>query len=517
VTYTVDNTNPAVSITAPVNGAFYKTANVPAADYTVNELNPYTVYMDGYSTSEGVQTYTVTSTDGAGNSGSASVTYTVDNTLPVVSITAPLDGAYYKTAAVPAGAFSVVEINPHTEVEAGWSNVEGVQTYTVTSTDGAGNSGSASVTYTVEETREQANKVVEEVPANQVGYVVDASDLAGTTVTLDTVAPVTVTILWYEDNPHPDDPLPATALPRYADVMVSDPDAVVWPIYVEMTYTDEEAEGLVKSSLGIYYWMDGAWYRCSNTGVDAERNVVWAYMTREETSGSPILPGGTPLKPAEFILSDLTITPAEVEPGKEITNSVKVTNVGDLEGTHTVDLLVNGVKEQSKTVTLAGGVSTKVSFSVTKSTAGSYAVKVGALTGSFTAVKPLTPAAFTFSGLVVSPAEVAPGAEVTVSVTVKNTGEQSGTYSAELKLDGTTKETKTGTLAGGDSATVTFKVSSQAEGTHAVQVGTQTGSFKVNVPGIPPGYIAGALMILIAGPAFAYVLFKRRRREPETI
>jgi hypothetical protein len=143
-------------------------------------------------------------------------------------------------------------------------------------------------------------------------------------------------------------------------------------------------------------------------------------MTEEEASGSPIMIGGTPplpLRSAEFVLSVLTITPVEVQVGEEATISFLVTNVGDLEGTHTVDLLVNGVKEQSKTVTLAGGVSTKVSFSVTKSTAGSYAVKVGDLTGSF----------------------------------------------------------------------------------------------KVNVPGIPPGYIAGALMILIAGPTFVYALYRRGR------
>jgi hypothetical protein len=151
VTYTVDNTAPVVTITAPANGAYYKTANVPSASYAVVELNPYTVVESGYSTAEGVQTYTVTATDSAGNVGSASVTYTVDNTAPIITITAPANGAYYKTADVPAGAFSVAEINPYTTVESGWANSpDGSKTYTVTATDDAGNSGSASVTYTVD-------------------------------------------------------------------------------------------------------------------------------------------------------------------------------------------------------------------------------------------------------------------------------------------------------------------------------------------------------------------------------
>jgi len=398
--------------------------------------------------------------------------------------------------------------------------------FKVASRDGAGNEAVSEEYSFTTLSPPPPNEVVEEVPANQIGYVVDASDLAGTKVTLDTVAPVTVTILRYEVNPHPGDPLPATALPRYVDVSVSDPDAVVWPIYVEMTYTSAEVGSLDESSLGIYYWIDGAWHRCSNTGVDMERNIVWAYMTEEEASGSPILIGGTPPpspKPAEFVLSGLIITGPHGEIGEAwieksvavVTINLLVTNVGDLEGSTTVDLLVNGVKEQSKPVTLAGGASTMVSFSISKTTAGTYAVKVGDLTGSFTVMKTPTPAAFTFTGLVVSPADVAPGAEVTVSVTVKNTGEQSGTYSAELKLDGETKETKTGTLAGGISTTVTFKVSSQAEGTHTVQVGTQTGSFTVTAPtvsiGLSPAYIAGILIILAVAVASIYILYKSGR------
>ena len=365
------------------------------------------------------------------------------------------------------------------------------------------------------------NEVVVEVPANQIGYVVDASDLADTKVTLSTVAPVTVTILRYETNPHPDDTLPATALPRYVDVSVSDPDAVVWPIYVEMTYTSAEVGSLDESSLGIYYWMDDAWHRCSNTGVDVERNIVWAYMTEEEASGSPILIGGTPPpppKPAEFILFDLSIAPAEIKPREEITIGVLVTNVGDLEGSTTVDLLVNGVKEQSKSVTLAGGAQTTVSFSVTKTTSGSYTVKVGDLTGSFTVTEappppppPPKPAAFEVSDLVVSPGEVVEGESVNVTVKVTNVGEEKGTHMVTLKVDRLAEETAEVTLDGGASTTVTFTLVGKV-GEHAVEVDGLKGSFTVKVvPGISPGYIAGILIIISAAIASVYALYRRGR------
>ncbi|MCK4703031.1 TIGR04279 domain-containing protein, partial [Candidatus Bathyarchaeota archaeon] len=138
--------------------------------------------------------------------------------------------------------------------------------YTVTLTVKDIREAVASDTCTVEISEPPApvsDKYSEQVASGEAGYVVDAADEANTTVTLDTIAPVTVTVLKYEGNPHPEDPLPATALPNYVDVEVSDPDAVVWPIYVEMFYTDEEVMGLDESTFGIYYWFNGTWQRCS--------------------------------------------------------------------------------------------------------------------------------------------------------------------------------------------------------------------------------------------------------------
>ena len=152
----VDNTPPVVDITAPEDGAFYKSANVPALAYTATDnsgIDP-TVVAEGWSDEEGPHEVTVTATDAAGNEGSDSITYTVDNTPPVVDITAPEDGAFYKSANVPALAREVTDnLDPDpTVVEEGYSTDEGEHTVTVTATDAAGNEGSDSITYTVDNT-----------------------------------------------------------------------------------------------------------------------------------------------------------------------------------------------------------------------------------------------------------------------------------------------------------------------------------------------------------------------------
>jgi hypothetical protein len=90
----------------------------------------------------------------------------------------------------------------------------------------------------------------------------------------------------------------------------------------------------------------------------------------------------TYFKPAEFIVTDLTIEPAEAQPMQKVKISVKVINVGEQSGTYVVYLFINGVMVDSQTVTLRGGESTTVNFSVTKEESGSYEVNVAGQRGT---------------------------------------------------------------------------------------------------------------------------------------
>lgn len=95
-----------------------------------------------------------------------------------------------------------------------------------------------------------------------------------------------------------------------------------------------------------------------------------------------------PEGPAEFKISNLTVSPSEAEPGESVEISATVKNVGDLEGTYTVELKIDGVLEETENVTLDSGESTTVSFTVQKETVNSYSVEVGDLIQSFEVIAP---------------------------------------------------------------------------------------------------------------------------------
>lgn len=90
------------------------------------------------------------------------------------------------------------------------------------------------------------------------------------------------------------------------------------------------------------------------------------------------------IRPAAFTATNLTISPAEVNIGENVTISATVANTGDLAGSHKASLKIDDVATDSKMVTLAGGATQRVTFTTAKDIAGSYRVNVNGSSGTFT-------------------------------------------------------------------------------------------------------------------------------------
>ncbi len=173
------------------------------------------------------------------------------------------------------------------------------------------------------------------------------------------------------------------------------------PITLTFTYDASLLpEGTNEANLVIAFYdtATSKWIELEST-VDPATNTITAsvsHFTPFTIIAKPAPPPPPPVppapEPAVFTVSSLNVTPASVRTGEPVTISLSVANTGGSEGSYTVTLKVNGLKEAEKSVTVAAGSSQTVSFSVTKAASGSYSVEVNGLSASFTVTAPAPPA-----------------------------------------------------------------------------------------------------------------------------
>ncbi|MFC1893201.1 PKD domain-containing protein [Chloroflexota bacterium] len=85
----------------------------------------------------------------------------------------------------------------------------------------------------------------------------------------------------------------------------------------------------------------------------------------------------------KLIVRNLNITPAYAQPGQEVQVTARVVNEGGTWGSDTVNLMINGQFEQSRSVGVAPGTAQTISFTIYKVQAAEYQVNIEGATGTF--------------------------------------------------------------------------------------------------------------------------------------
>ncbi|HEX9261439.1 MAG TPA: CARDB domain-containing protein [Candidatus Bathyarchaeia archaeon] len=184
-------------------------------------------------------------------------------------------------------------------------------------------------------------------------------------------------------------------------------------------------------------------------------------------------------KPAEFILSGLTITPLEPDLGEPVTITFNVTNIGGVEGGYPVNFTVNNVFRENQTIAVPPGGTVTAQFTTAETIEGNYQVKIGDLSGQFTVkAAPLEDTTVILSDLKIEPREVWVGNPLNITVIARNQGAENDSLSVRLMIDDLFVENNRITLAAGEITTVQFHVNSTNEGSHKVRVNTLFGTFK---------------------------------------
>jgi hypothetical protein len=166
----VDQTKPTITLTTPADDAVYEMGEQVFADYSCAD-EPDGSGLDSCvgsvadgaavdTASLGDKTFKVTATDGAGNSDSKTVSYTVvDATPPGITITSPADGAVYgvgeqvfadySCADEPNGSGLDTCVGSVADGAAVDTGSVGEKAFTVETSDEAGNTASKTVSYRV--------------------------------------------------------------------------------------------------------------------------------------------------------------------------------------------------------------------------------------------------------------------------------------------------------------------------------------------------------------------------------
>ncbi len=105
-----------------------------------------------------------------------------------------------------------------------------------------------------------------------------------------------------------------------------------------------------------------------------------------QSSSSSYMPSGqAPVRLSNIVVQSAALSASAVEPGTPVTVTAVVVNKGSANGASLIKVYIDGQEEASRGVTLAGGSSSPVTFTVNRSQPGTYAVYVGGVAaGSFT-------------------------------------------------------------------------------------------------------------------------------------
>lgn len=272
-----------------------------------------------------------------------------------------------------------------------------------------------------------------------------------------------------------------------------------------------EIIGLEKTMEVVSIWVEKAAYSelakvYSYLTTETLAEVYTAMTTAARTAVFPYFDAATlgNLPELTTFTVDVDSSPATVETGEAVTVTATITNTGDEIGDIRVTM-TEGSTEESEVLTLDAGASETLTWTITKATAGTYTVDVNGETTSWTVEAPPTPAAFETSNLAVTPATIMAGEDVTVTVDVENTGEESGSTTVSVELDGVEVDSEMVTLDGGASTTVSFTITSETEGAHTVEVDGESASFTVEeAPAAFPWTYVLIGIVVIAAAAYLY-------------
>jgi oligopeptide transport system substrate-binding protein len=167
------------------------------------------------------------------------------------------------------------------------------------------------------------------------------------------------------------------------------------------------------------------------------------------------------LKPPEFEVTSLDISPAEIVSESSITVNAEVKNIGEIEGIYTAKLNIDGVEISTKDIKVGTESPQKAEFTTKLNSSGNHTIEIGGISKTITALRP---AELLVNSVKVTPNIVFPGQDANVVALVTNTGEVKGSLPVSITINGLETDSKDVLIEPGKTDNVAFTVSRDTVG-----------------------------------------------------
>jgi uncharacterized membrane protein len=179
----------------------------------------------------------------------------------------------------------------------------------------------------------------------------------------------------------------------------------------------------------------------------------------------------------------VTIEPRTIQANETAKITATVENKGTTTKTQTVGLEVDGTIVAQRDVRLGPGDTKQVIFERTFGQVGEFDIAISTLGGEtvsrtsplrLSISPPSEGPVFAVTDGSVSATQITPGESIDATATIANSGDQPGTFTAELAINGVVYQTQTVEIAPGEETTVTFTQSFPSKGTYRVGISDTT-------------------------------------------
>ena len=189
------------------------------------------------------------------------------------------------------------------------------------------------------------------------------------------------------------------------------------PLILTLRYDfDKSGVEVQRDTVTLAYWNGSQWI-----SVPSKWDESTGTMTSQISHFSQYALIAQYFTPAKFEMSDLKVTPIEIEMNANVTIQTTLTNSGDKSGRYQMELKINGIGVENREIILDGNSRKEVSFEIKASVTGENSIELNGIRGQFivsappipapektlapqTDNAPITPAA----NIEITPAEIAP-------------------------------------------------------------------------------------------------------------